>query len=97
MGRILLLILILLILCLGVAVGYYNAQVVTFNYLVGAREMPLIGLILLVMAAAMLLTLLVCASRILALKNDNRRLRKKLRDADAELKNLRNLPLKDTP
>lgn len=95
MLRILLILLLVVVLCLGASIGYFNAQPVHFNYLVGEMEIPLIGLIVGEFIIAVLLTLLACFGRVFGLKSEIRRLRKQLRDAEAELKNLRNLPLKD--
>ncbi len=77
----------------GAALGYFNATPVSFNYLFGAVEVRLVVLILLTFVLAALLTLLLCAGRIWTLSGEARRLRRQLRDAETELKNLRNLPL----
>ncbi len=95
MLRILLILLLVLVLCLGASVGYYNSQQVEFDYLAGKIEVPLIALLIAEFGVAVLLTLLVCYARVFSLKSEIRRQRKQLRDAEAELKNLRNLPLKD--
>ena len=95
MLRGLLVLLLVVVLCLGASIGYFNAQTIRFDYLAGQLELPLIALIVVEFLIAVLLTLLVCFGRIFALKSEIRRLRKQLRDADAELKNLREIPLKD--
>lgn len=77
----------------GAALGYFNATPVSFNYLFGAVEVRLVVLILFTFVLAALLTLLLCAGRIWSLSGEARRLRRQLRDAETELKNLRNLPL----
>jgi uncharacterized integral membrane protein len=84
-----------LFLVLGASIGYFNAQPVTFNYLAGQLEIPLIALIIGEFVIAVALTLLICFGRILGLKNEIRRLRKQVRDADAELKALRELPIQN--
>jgi lipopolysaccharide assembly protein A len=86
---------LVVVLCLGASIGYFNAQPIHFDYLAGQIELPLIGLVLADFFLAVLLTLLICSGRILGLKAEARRLRKQLRDAEAELKNLRDIPLKD--
>lgn len=86
---------LVLVLCLGASIGYFNAQPIHFDYLAGHIELPLIGLILADFLLAVVLTLLICGGRILGLKAETRRLKKQLRDAEAELKNLRDIPLKD--
>ena len=97
MLRILLVLLLLAVFIGGLAVGYANATPVTFDYLFGKTELSLVALVLAVFVAAVLLTLLVCAGRILRLSADLRRARRQLRDAETELKNLRNLPIGAPP
>ena len=50
MARILLLLLVILLLALGATIGYFNAQPVTFDYLLGVWEVPLVGLLVAVLA-----------------------------------------------
>jgi lipopolysaccharide assembly protein A len=95
MGRILLWTVLVMVLCLGVAVGYYNAQRVSFHYLAGSVEIPLIWLLALAIIVSVVVTLLVCASRFIAYQAEIRRLRKQLTGAESELRNLRSLPLRD--
>ncbi|MGH8460899.1 MAG: LapA family protein [Stenotrophobium sp.] len=80
-------------LCLGASIGYFNAQPVTFNYLFGSAQTPLIALILGVFAVAVLLTLSLTLTRMFSLKTQIRQLRRKLHDNETELRNLRNLPV----
>lgn len=93
MYRIIILILLVAVLCLGATVGYFNAQPVEFYYLFGSVHLPLIALVIAVFCGAVLLTLLLTMGRIFGLKRDISRLRRQLRDAETELKNLRNLTL----
>jgi uncharacterized integral membrane protein len=95
MLRIFLLMLLVMIFAFGIVIGFYNAQPVTFNYLFGITQLPLIALIAGEFIVAVVLTLLVVMGRIIALKAEARRLRKRLGGAEGELRNLRNLPLKD--
>lgn len=97
MYRLLVIVLLLVVLCLGASIGYFNAQTIEFDYLAGRIQMPLIALVVADFALAVLLTLLVCFGRIFSLKAELRRARKQLRDADAELKNLRAIPINDAP
>ena len=95
MIRILVIAAIFLVLALGVAIGFFNAQTVSFNYLAGTLQIPLIALVMgefFLVAAA---TALLCWARIFGLKGEIRRLRRQIKDAQAELQSLRNLPLKD--
>lgn len=95
MRRTLLIVVIVLVFALAASIAYYNSQPITLNYLAGTIDVPLIALIggeLLIVA---LLTLLMTAGRVIALKSELRQARKQLRDTENELKNLRNIPLKD--
>jgi putative membrane protein len=91
--RVLLWLLLLAALIAGAALSYFNSGYVGFNYLLGSVEVRLVVLIVFTFVLAALLTLLLCSVRILSLSGEARRLRRQLRDAETELKNLRNLPL----
>jgi lipopolysaccharide assembly protein A len=93
MLRVLMLVVVLAVLLLGVSIGYFNAQAVRFDYLFGALEAPLIALLIGAFSVAVLITLLAAAGRILRLKSEIRSLRKQLDKHEAELRNLRNLPV----
>lgn len=97
MPRILLLLVLVILLCLGASVGYFNSQSVEFFYLVGSLKVPLIALIIGVFLIGVALTLLLTLIRILGLKGEVRRLRRQLSDTETELKNLRNLPVAADP
>lgn len=92
MYRIILIISVTIFACAGIAIGYFNSDPVVFNFLFGRSTQPLILLLAEVFIAAVLITLLVAATRILTLRAETKRLRKQLNDAESELKNLRNLP-----
>jgi lipopolysaccharide assembly protein A len=95
MIRVLIITILMLVLALGIAIGFFNAQPVTFNYLAGSLQLPLIALVMGEFFLVALLTALLCWARIFGLKGEIRRIRKQLKDAQAELQSLRNLPLKD--
>ncbi len=86
---------ILLVLALGVAIGFFNAQPISFNYLAGTLQVPLIALVMGEFFLVAAFTALLCWARIFGLKGEIRRIRRQLKDAQAELQSLRNLPLKD--
>lgn len=94
MKRILLVLTLLVVLCLGAALSYYNWSSVPFNFLAGEAQVPLIALLLGVFTLGVITALLLCAGRILGLRADIHRLRRQLADSQSELRNLRNLPLK---
>jgi uncharacterized membrane protein YciS (DUF1049 family) len=93
MPRILVYVILLVVFVAGAALGYFNAMPVNFNYLFGTMEVRLVVLVVFTFVLAALVTLLLCAGRMIGLSGDVRRLRRLLRDAETELKNLRNLPL----
>lgn len=88
------LLLLVLVFCLGAAISYSNADPVSVDYLIGTMHMRLALLLLLVFALGVILSVLLCGLRLLTLRREIGRLRKRLRDSDTELKNLRNLPLR---
>jgi uncharacterized integral membrane protein len=97
MPRILGLLLLVVVLCVGASVGYFNSQQVEFFYLAGSVKVPLILLVLIVFLSGAALTLLLAMVRIIGLKGEVRRLRRQLHDHEVELKNLRNLPVSAEP
>lgn len=97
MSRALSLIVLLLALVLGASIGYFNAQAVEFNYLIGSRQLPLIGVLMLSFALGVALSLLAVLARLLAARVELRRLRRQLREAEGELRTLRNLPVTANP
>ena len=86
---------LVLFLVLGASIGYFNAQEVEFDYLAGTLKMPLIALVIGEFVMAVLVTLLICMGRMLGLKSEIRRLRKQVQGAEAELKTLRELPIRE--
>ncbi len=93
--RILLALLFFAVLCFGAALSYYNWQDVSLNYLVGVVEVPLIAVMFGFLVFGVLLGLLVGGARIIALRAELAAQRRRLKNAEAELKNLRSLPLRD--
>ena len=87
---------LVLFLVLGASIGYFNAQEVEFDYLAGTVKLPLIAMVIGEFVIAVLLTLLICFGRMLSLKAEIRRLRKQVQASEAELKNLRDLPIRET-
>ncbi|NKF22694.1 LapA family protein [Solimonas marina] len=97
MSKIVLLVVLLIILVLGASIGYFNAQPIHFNYLFGSAEFPLIAVLIAAFSIGILLTLLVVAGRLLTMRMELGRLRKQLREAEGELRTLRNLPVGNPP
>ena len=87
---------LILFIVLGASIGYFNAQEVEFDYLAGTVKMPLIAMVIGEFVVAVLITLLLCMGRMLGLKSEIRRLRKQVQGAEAELKSLRDLPIRES-
>ncbi len=93
MLRVLAIVLLLAVFIAGALLSYFNYGYVSFNYLIGSAEVRLVVLLVLTFVVASIFTLLLCAVRLFSLSGEARRLRRQLRDAETELKNLRNLPI----
>ena len=93
MVRLLVAVLLLAAFCLGAAISYYNWHPVTFNYLAGDVELPLIALLLLAFTLGLAVMGLLSVARVFLVSRESRRQARQVRELEAELKNLRNLPL----
>ncbi len=95
MMRLIALVVLTAVFCVGATFSYYNPGLVSINYLVGEFELPLGMALVAIFGATLLLTLLVGWVYAQAQRAEIRRLRRSLESTEAELKNLRNLPLQD--
>jgi uncharacterized integral membrane protein len=77
--------------CLGAAISYFNWARVTFDYLAGQVEVPLIALLLAAFVFGLAVMGLLNLGRVWVLKRDVRKLQSRLSLAETELKNLRNI------
>ena len=93
MKRLLLVLLLLAVFCLGLAISYYNAQPVPFDYLAGTVNLPLIGLLVCSFVLGMLLAGALNLAANWVLKRESRRLQRQLNATEVELRTLRHLPL----
>ncbi|NGY06194.1 LapA family protein [Solimonas terrae] len=96
MTRLVVLVVLLVILAFGASVGYFNAQPVIFNYLFGTAEFPLIAVLIAAFSIGIVLTIAAVSSRLFSMRLELGRLRKQLREAEGELRTLRNLPVGTT-
>ncbi|HET8882690.1 MAG TPA: LapA family protein [Solimonas sp.] len=96
MTRIVILVVLLVILVFGASVGYFNAQPVVFNYLFGTAEFPLIAVLIAAFSIGIVLTIAAVSGRLFTMRMELGRLRKQLREAEGELRTLRNLPVGTT-
>lgn len=88
--------LVVVALLLGAAIGFFNAQTVSFNYLAGSLDLPLIALLVGELIVVAIVGLVLFYGRVFGLRREIRGLRRQLDAAETELKSLRSLPLKDT-
>lgn len=93
--RILSYIFLLVIILLGVSFATLNSGVVTLNYYLGHKTMPLSLLLVSVFIIGCLLGVLVCLGIVIKLKLKIYRLRQRLKLAEKEVANLRAIPLQD--
>jgi putative membrane protein len=96
MGRLLTTLLLIAAFCLGAAISYYNRADVTFHYLAGQAELPLIALLFGAFLLGIVVMWLLDLARLFVLSRDSRRQQRQVAQLEAELKSLRNLPLAQT-
>lgn len=93
--RILSYLFLLVIIVLGVSFATLNSGVVTLQYYLGHKTMPLSLLLVSVFIIGCLLGVLVALSIIIKLKLKNYKIRQRLKLAEKEVANLRAIPLQD--
>jgi len=86
--------LILLVVFFGIVFAALNANVVTCNYYLGARSMPLSLLLVFAFSSGMIFGFIFALPPWLRLKRDKRKLKARVKLLEAEIGNLRNLPIK---
>ena len=86
----------LIIVVLAIIFVALNSRTIELNYYAGQRQvyMPLMLFIVLVVGA--ILGVFAMIPVWLRAKSQKRKMKSRLRDAEQELKNLRNIPIKDT-
>ena len=93
--RILKLFLIIIIMLLGAAFAVLNAEPVRFNYYFGSLELPLSLVTISALGVGVLLGILSGMGMVVGLKRENTSLKRRSRLVNEEIKNLRNMPLKE--
>lgn len=93
--RILSTVFFLLLVLLGITFAGLNAEPVSLNYYLGSIKVPLSLLLVVTFMIGGLLSLLFNIINYIRLKSANHVLRQRLKLAEAEIINLRTLPLKD--
>jgi uncharacterized integral membrane protein len=91
--RLLFALLVISAVVLGATISYYNWSPVTFSYVAGEFQLPLIALLLAAFVLGVLVMWLLSLARLFLLSRESRRQQRQIRELEAELKNLRNLPL----
>jgi len=94
--RIVTYILLIIVILLGVTFAGLNADPVMLNYYIGSAKLPLSLLLAMSLLSGCIIGLFVSLVLYVKLKSSNRRLRSRLKNLEAEVANLRTIPLKDT-
>lgn len=82
-------------LVLGLVFGYLNYAPTSVQLLWGSVDAPLVVLLAIAFVAGLVIALLVCGLKIARLKARLSRSRRRLKDAEAEISNLRSMPIHD--
>lgn len=82
-------------LVLGVAFGFFNYDLVSVDLLWTTTEAPLVVLLAVAFVLGLLITGLVCVTKIARLRGQLSSSRRRLKDAQAEISNLRSMPIHD--
>jgi len=93
--RIVNIILIIFLLIVGITFAILNADPVTINFYVGEDKLPLSFLLVLAFLTGALVGLLIALGVFFRARRENRNLQKRINLAEAEVKNLRSIPIKD--
>ncbi len=86
----------IIVLLFGLILFSKNNQLLTFDYLVGNRELSLAWLLFLSLCLGVILGMLACLPMLVRLKCDKRKLKKLVKVTEKEVNNLRVMPMKDT-
>lgn len=86
----------IIVLLVGLVLFSKNNQHLTFDYLIGSRELSLAWLLFLSMCLGAILGMLSCLPLILRLFREKRKLGKLVKITEKEVNNLRVMPMKDT-
>jgi len=93
--RIITYLLLLIIILIGITFAVLNPNIVTVNYYVGQKTLPLSLLLVLVFGVGCFLGLLVGGWIVLKVNLKNFRLKQRLKVVEKEVQNLRAIPLQD--
>ena len=79
----------------GAVLCWVNAQAVTVDYLLGEVEVSLIIVLIVTLLLGFALAYIAMLPRAMARRAELQRLKRRLHEADQEVRNLRNLPIQD--
>ena len=86
---------LLLVFALALMLAYANGASVRLDYLVGSEQVHLSSALLGAAVIGWLLGLISSFTVVFRLRRENRKLQRSLREAEAEIRNLRSLPFKN--
>lgn len=95
MKRLLGFLLLLVVVVVGLAFAVLNAQAVQLNYYFGSTEAPLSLVLVLVLAVGAILGVVASVGMVVGQRRELGRLQRKVKVTEQELKNLREIPIKD--
>ena len=95
MARWITLISLLFVFALALILAYANGAIVRLDYLVGSEEVHLSSALLGAAVLGWLLGLMSGFTVVFRLRRETRRLQRSIREAEAEIRNLRSLPFKN--
>lgn len=85
---------LLCLFALALLLAYANGGMITLDYLVGSEEVHLSSALLGAAVVGWLLGLVSSFTVVFRLKRESRRLQRSIREAEAEIRNLRSMPFK---
>lgn len=86
---------IVLALVLGIAFSFFNTHAVTIDLLWTTADAPLVVLLVIAFALGFVIALLGLLYKITRLRSRLSKSHRKLKDAEAEIRNLRSMPIHD--
>lgn len=88
-------IVILFVIILGVSFAILNAEPATIHYYVGSKVLPLSLIMAISFCCGLVLGLLLMGIGVFKAKTEKYHLKKRLKNAEQEVENLRTIPIKD--
>ena len=95
MKRLLGFLLLLVVVVVGLAFAVLNAQTVQLHYYFGSTDAPLSLVLVLVLAVGAVLGVVASLGMVVGQRRELGRLQRKVKVTEQELKNLREIPIKD--